>query len=121
MKEKKSYFIFIIIVVITLFVVSINARLNLKEIEKSGSILVSKFSNIERYPKSRDYFFEFYYNYKKNKCHANRVPDGFSNNVGKFYKLKYLDEYPNLIIVKFDEEVTDTTEILKAGFSKEDL
>lgn len=121
MKDKKSYYIFIILILITLFIIWFNARLNLKEIEKSGNILVSKFTKIERYPKSRDYFFEFYYNFKKTKDYVKEVPDGFQKNLGKFYRIKYLNKYPDLIIVKFEEEVTDTTEILNAGFTKEDL
>jgi hypothetical protein len=121
MKVKKSYLIFIIIVATSLFVIGINARLSLKEIEKSGILIVSKFTNIERFPKSRDYFFEFYYNNLKKRCRVGKVPEGFYNNVGKFYRIKYLEEYPDLIVVEFNQEVTDTTEILRAGFSKEDL
>lgn len=121
MKVKKSYIVFIIIVATSLFIIWINASLRFKEIEKSGNLIVGKFTDIERYPKSRDYFFEFYYNYKRNRCRVGIVPEGFYNNIGKFYKIKYLDKYPDLILIKFDEEVTDTTEILRSGFSKEDL
>ena len=50
-----------------------------------------------------------------------RAPMGFSKNIGKFYYVKYLPKYPDLIIVNFNEEITDTKAILEAGFVKEDI
>ena len=50
------------------------------------------------------------------------VGNGFSKiNIGKFYKCKWLDEYPKALHPLYDKEVTDTLEIMKAGFSREDL
>ena len=110
-----------IVVCLIIFGVWVNAKCNLKEIEESGENHVAKFVNIKKFVKSRDYNFLFYDSSVKKMVSVSRLPDDFYLNVGKFYYLKYLDKYPDLIIVNFDEEVTDTTEILKAGFSKEDL
>ncbi len=110
-----------IFVCLILFGVWVNSKCNLKEIEESGENHLAKFVNIKKFVKSRDYNFLFYDSSVKKTVSVSRVPADFYHNVGKFYYIKYLDKYPELIIVMFDQQVTDTTEILKAGFSIEDF
>ena len=97
------------------------SRNELKEIQNGGFKIIAKFKGFKKYPKSIDYSFEFYFQNIKKTIITTKAPEGFFRNTSKFYRLKYLDKYPDLIIVEFKDEVTDTTEILNAGFSKEDL
>ena len=113
--------IIVFIMIIGLFFIWFKAKLNLIEIEKSTLVFTSKFSKVENNPRSKYYFFEFFYNNEKKECFVNRAPFGFVNKLGKFYNLKYLNKYPDLIIVNFEKEIIDTTEILKAGFTQDDL
>lgn len=121
----KNYFvqnkITLITILIVLFFILIFARVSFlknKEIEKNGIELIAKFTHYKNYPKSKSYFFEFYYLNKKKVMDRGRAPKGFIYNVGKYYKIKYLPKYPNLFIVDFDKEVTNEEEILKAGFNE---
>jgi hypothetical protein len=56
----------------------------------------------------------------KKKDILREAPDGFSKKIGKFFEIKYLDQYED-ITVNYDKEITDTTLILEAGFTREDL
>lgn len=46
---------------------------------------------------------------------------GSSENVGRFYKIRYSEKFKGSIEANFYQEVTDTIEILKAGFAKKDM
>lgn len=118
-KYKLSIIIISFILLVT-FPFYINARIKFDEIEKNGKIGIGKFVEYEKKPKSKHYYFEYYNGNKKVNDLLTRAPKGFYMKVGGFFEIKYLDEYDD-IIVDFDKEITDTTLILKAGFSKEDI
>jgi hypothetical protein len=128
MKEKiiayfrKNKFGFIIIGIVFLMTLPfyINARIKFSEIEKDGKTGIGKFVEYERKPKTRNYYFEYYNKNKKIRDLIKNPPDGFHKNIGGFYEIKYLDKFDD-IIVNFDKEIKDTTLILKAGFSIEDI
>ena len=46
---------------------------------------------------------------------------GSSENIGKFYKIRYSEKFKGSLEAFFDQEVTDTAQILKAGFTKRDI
>lgn len=48
---------------------------------------------------------------------------GFKNKgrLGDFYKIIYSSKNPKNVEIFLDEKITDTTLILKAGFSEEDI
>ena len=68
MKEKiiayfrKNKFGFMIIGIVFLITLPfyINARIKFSEIEKDGKTGIAKFVEYKRYPKTRDYYFEYY-------------------------------------------------------------
>ncbi len=119
----KNYYqqnkITIVFVLICLFFISIFSLVSIsknKEIDAKGIELVAKFTYYKKYPKSKSYFFEFYYLNSKKVLERSRAPEGFIYNVGKYYKIKYLPKYPDSFVVDFEKEVTNEEEILKAGF-----
>ena len=84
-------------------------------------MLIGKFVSYKSYPKSSRSYFIYYLNGEKHREGSGRAPAGFRENIGKFYKMKYLDKYPDAIHPLYDQEVTDTAEILKAGFSMDEI
>ncbi|HEX9981239.1 MAG TPA: hypothetical protein VGB50_11815 [Flavobacterium sp.] len=97
------------------------SKQKMAEIEQSGTPLIAKFSHIKEFPKTVNHYFYFFYGQERINCDIISAPEGFSRNVGRFYRIKYLEKYPERIVVQFDEEVTDRNVILKSGFQEEDL
>ena len=91
------------------------------DLEKNGKITIGKYVSRKNYPKSTKNYFIFYQNGKKNKANGGRSPGGFTENIGKFYKIVYSERYIGKINALFDQEVKDTVLILKAGFKLEDI
>ncbi len=50
-----------------------------------------------------------------------RCPENYEDKINKFFDVDYSSKDPSKMKVDFSNEVTDTTTILKAGFSKNDL
>lgn len=113
----------IILVVLVLVVISfiINGYFRKYDIEKKGEITIGKYVSQRNYPKTQTNFFIYYVNGVKYKHNGGRTPRGFSENIGKFYKIKYSTKYKGAIEPLLDQEVTDTVAILQAGFTKEDI
>ena len=109
-----SFFIFLVIMIIRSYYISY-------QIENHGQIIIAKYVSYKNYPKSQENHFIYYINGKKVQNYASDNDVDFRQNIGKFYKIKYLIKYSEIIHPMYEEEVTDTTEILEAGFSKEDL
>ena len=47
--------------------------------------------------------------------------DNNGEKIGEFFKVVYSSKNPEVSRIYLDEKITDTTLILKAGFSKEDI
>ncbi|OYQ33902.1 hypothetical protein CHU92_12500 [Flavobacterium cyanobacteriorum] len=92
-----------------------------EDIEKTGKITVGKYIYQDKWAKGEANYFTFYIDGKKFKGNGGRSPKGFSKNIGKFYKIRYSEKYKGRLTAFFNEEVTDTINILKSGFTKEDL
>ncbi len=120
LKKNKGGLIFISIVFLVISFFYIKIQLKYSEINKNGILGIGKFVEFKRYPKSRDYFFEYYKNGKKIRDLITNPPNAFHKKLGSFFEIKYVEEYDN-IIVNYDKEITDTVAILSAGFSREDL
>ena len=120
LKKNKIGLIFISIVFLVISFFYIKVQLKYSEINKNGIIGIGKFVEYKRYPKSRDYFFEYYKNGNKIRDLIKNPPGAFHKKLGSFFEIKYVEEYDD-IIVNYDKEITDTIAILNAGFSREDL
>jgi hypothetical protein len=89
--------------------------------ENKGKISVGKYVSQDKWAKGELNYFVYYINGVKHKENGGRAPKGFSENTGKFYKIIYSEEYENSIKAFYEEEITDTTLILNAGFSKTEI
>jgi hypothetical protein len=92
-----------------------------KEVNENGKTTVAKFLYYKNFPKTKDYYFKYFVNGKSYINIYGQTQSGFHKNKGKFYSLKYSKKDPNKIIVNLDKQITDTTLILEAGFSREDI
>lgn len=119
MNNKVRNLIIYIGVIILIFTVNFFYQKNKRsEVEKFGVDLIARFVYYKKFPKVSNYYFEFYYNKNKIKYIESRAPVGFHKNLGKYYKVKYLPKYPNLILVDFEREITSEKEIKNAGFDR---
>ncbi|WP_339835847.1 hypothetical protein [uncultured Flavobacterium sp.] len=118
--QNRYSLIFISIVFIIVFIFYIKANFKFIEINKNSKIGIGKFVEYKRYPKTRDYYFDYYNNGKRTRDLIKNPPDGFHKKIGKFFEIKYSEKF-NDIIVNYEKQVTDTVAILEAGFSIEDI
>lgn len=81
---------------------------------------IAKVYNIKSTGKT--YYVQYIY-YISNVEHKSENQMGFLNKGkrGNFYKIVYYSKNPKNVEIFLDEPVTDTTSILEAGFSREDL
>lgn len=81
---------------------------------------IAKVYNIKSTGKT--YYVQYIY-YISNVEHKSENQMGFLNKGkrGNFYKIVYYSKNPKNVEIFLDEPVTDTTLILEAGFSREDL
>ena len=92
-----------------------------KDIESKGKISVGKYISHERFKKGYTNYFSFNINGLRYKGVAGGINEGSYENLGKFYKIRYSEKFKGSLIAYFDQEVKDTSEILKAGFTMKDI
>jgi hypothetical protein len=70
----------------------------------------------------KTYYVQYIY-FIDNKKYTSKNQMGFKNKgrLGDFYKIIYSSKNPKNVEIFLDEKITDTTLILKAGFSEEDI
>ena len=135
MKNRKTInlghiIIFVFFGIITFFI--IRDFVIKSNIDKSTKYVVTKFISKERLPKTTNFWFAYFINGKKITTANSGVGYSISNTeketkaiddlvINSFYLAKYTSENPNIIAVNPLKQITDTTLILKSGFSKEDI
>ncbi|WP_337967997.1 hypothetical protein [uncultured Flavobacterium sp.] len=120
MKDKISKVILLAMIcgLISLF---IKGHLRSKEIQENKKQTVCKFTFCKTFPKTTKSFFKYNVNDKWYRNSYGRCPDNYSEMINKFFVIDYSSKDPNKIIVDFSKQITDTTVILKAGFTKKDI
>lgn len=91
------------------------------DVEENGKETVGKYVSQKLWAKGESNIFEFYIGRNKIRGNVGRVSEDFNQNIGKFYMVTYSEKYKGVVRADFDKEVTDTTQIFEAGFSKDDL
>lgn len=92
------------------------------ELKKNGKIAISRIDSIKKLPKWSNIYLSYYINNKKCVSFQNSLNTGIStNDIGKFYEMKYLPDSPEIVRGIYSKQVTDTVTILKAGFSIADI
>ena len=91
------------------------------DIENQGKTSIGKYVSHDSWGKGEVNNLIYYVDGKRFEGNGGRVQKGFENNIGKFYRIQYSTKYENYLKAFFDQEVTDTLEILNAGFSKSEI
>ncbi|TRX30908.1 hypothetical protein FNW52_19540 [Flavobacterium sp. ZT3R18] len=93
------------------------------DIEFNGRISVGKYILHRHWAKGQTNYLSFNINNVRYKGinSGKEPPQRFSKNIGKFYKIRYSEKFKGSMEAFFDEQVTDSTEILKAGFTMKDI
>lgn len=124
MKRKSKILALLIIFSIIFFIIygQIKSYKYEKELQKNGKITIGKLDSIEKYPKRTYLHISYYIGKKKYFSFESGLQKKISSkDIGKFYKIKYLSNSPEIIRGIYSEQIKDSTTILKAGFSREDI
>ncbi|RXM43292.1 hypothetical protein [Flavobacterium sp. YO64] len=120
MKDKISKLVLFAIVFGLIFLF-IKGHLRSKEIQENKKQTVCKFVFCKTFPKTTVSFFKYNVNNKWYRNSCDRCPENYSEKINKFFIIDYSSKDPDNIRVDFSNQITDTTAILKAGFTREDI
>jgi hypothetical protein len=119
---KKIIYSVPVIIFLYCLIYAVNKGCNYtKEINENKAQTICKYIECEHRLKVNGSFFEYYVKDSLYRTEYGRCPENYEDKINKFFVIDYSSKDPNKIRVDFSNEVTDTTTILKAGFSKEDL
>ena len=119
MLKKNGYLIVIVIFVLWLIYNFYHGYNHNKELKESGIVTVGKITEFKGAAKGLYLNFKFFIDGKSNFSDSPRDNNG--EKIGEFFKVVYSSKNPEVSRIYLDEKITDTTLILKAGFSKEDI
>ncbi|OUL60301.1 hypothetical protein [Flavobacterium sp. AJR] len=93
-----------------------------KELKKEGKTTIGRIDSIVRLPKWSNMYTSYYIDNRRYIYHENDLDAEITKtDIGKFYEVKYLSHLPKVIRVNYSKQITDTTAVLKAGFSREEI
>lgn len=121
MKTKIIYKLLLAVIVFGLAFLFLKGSLYKKEIEDFKEQTICKFVYCKEFPKTSESFFEYYVNGVSYRNSFGKCPEKLDLKLNNFFMLNYSSKDPNKIEVDFSEQVTDTTLILNAGFSKAEI
>jgi hypothetical protein len=119
MLKKNGYLIVIVIFVLWLLYNFYHGYNYNKELKESGIVTVGMITEFKGAAKGPYLNFKFFIDGNSNFSDSPRDNNG--EKIGEFFKVVYSSKNPEVSRIYLDEKITDTTLILKAGFSKEDI
>ena len=123
MKIKTAPFLLALFCIL-IIIISIHSHKMTEDMEKNGKTTIGKYV-LRKWengdPGENINYFVYYVNGKKFREGAGDVASNFSENIRKFYKIKYLENNKEIIQVQFNQEVTDTIQMREAGFSRDEI
>jgi hypothetical protein len=90
-----------------------------KELEEYGIVTIGKITKFKGAAKSPYLNFKFFVD--GNSYGSDSPRDNNGEKIGQFFKVIYSSKNPKICRIYLDQPVIDTTLILKAGFSIEDI
>lgn len=92
------------------------------KLKVDGETTIGRIDSIVRFPKSSTVFISYIILNKKYNSFESALDKKISaKDIGKFYEFRYLLDSPEIVRGNYSKEITDTTAILKAGFSREEM
>lgn len=112
-----SIIIFILFFLFLLF----EGSLIKKDIKLNGKTTIGKCISHRQYKRAKIDYLIYYIDGVKYKGEGGASKASSFASVGRFYKIRYSEKFKGSLEAYFDQEVTDTVQILKAGFAKKDF
>lgn len=92
------------------------------KLKLDGQVTIGRIDSIVRFPKSYTVFISYIILNKNYNSFENALGKKISSkDVGKFYEFRYLLNSPEIVRGDYFKQITDTTAILKAGFSRKEI
>ncbi|WP_438966310.1 hypothetical protein [Flavobacterium sp.] len=125
-KSLKPGIYIVFVILMFLFILTLNDFRVKKQTKQKGIIIITKFDSIQKLPKRSYFYFSYYLNgIKISTCNSGLKklfePYKIIVKPNNFYYAKYNTNDPEVIIVEQNLRIIDTTLILNAGFSREDI
>ena len=119
MKNKYFNYFAVFFAISWIFYSLYNGEIFDKEIEKYGIITVGKITKFKGASSRANLRYHYYVN--NNSFGSDSPRDEKGEKIGEFYKVIYSSKNPEKSRIYLDKKITDTTSILNAGFSREDI
>ncbi|MDX6182024.1 hypothetical protein SGQ44_14250 [Flavobacterium sp. Fl-77] len=103
--------------ILRLLVLFVKGYLNQKEIKENQKQTVCKYLLCKTFPKTTESFFTYKIDnnwYRNSYRHCSKDSE---KKINKYFRVYYSSKDFSKIVVDFSKEVTDSTEIVNAGFS----
>jgi hypothetical protein len=128
----KPIHLILIVGILLLIYLSIKSVYIRNEVRSDGNPIIAKFTLKDVLPKTTTFYFTYYFKGQKVTTGNSGIKYSILNSekettaitnlkLNAFYLANFDANYPNVIIVNPLKQITDTTAILKAGFSKDEL
>lgn len=124
MKTNYSKFTYLFIVLIIIFIGygQFKSILFERELKENGKVAIGKIDSIQTNPKRTYIYLTYIVEGDKITSFESGLNKKITKkDIGNYYEIRYLDKSPEIIRTDFSKQITDTTLILKAGFSREDI
>ena len=116
MKNLKTIILIIFIVCLISFI-QLRAYYFERKLSKKGVFTIGRIDSIIVMPKLTNIYLSYYSGKVKFITPERKKNQIKQVDIGKFYELRYLKTSPTIVRTNFSKQITDTTAILKAGFS----
>jgi hypothetical protein len=120
MKQKSKIFGLLIVASIAIFVFygQFRSLRYEKDLKEHGKITIGRIDSIQEFPKRNYIHISYYINGKKYNSFESDLHKNISKeNIGEFFKLKYLKNSPEIVRGIYFQRIIDKATILKSGFS----
>jgi hypothetical protein len=116
-KEKISGTILISFFVVIYFISDNNKKTKKNSIEENKKMSIGKVYKFEKSKSFQFYDFTYFYDGIKYKNAKDAKRMGGNSLVGRYFRIELSTKEPKYSNIFLDQEVTDSTEIVKAGFT----
>ena len=117
-KKHFNYSVFILVLIWILYIIYKGENYD-NEIKKFGISTIGKVTNLKG--ESKRPGIDYSFNVSGKKVFSDSPVSVNSIKEGEFYKVIYSSKNPEVCRIYVDKKITDTSLILKAGFSREDI
>lgn len=118
---KKLSIVIISLLILGIIFIFLKGYWYKKEISENRAKTVCKYVSCKEFPKTSESFFKYYIDGKPRRNSYGRCPKDSEEKLNKFFVIYYSTKDVEKIEVDFSTAITDTTTILNAGFTIDEI